>query len=255
MNGPTVCGIILAVIVAILAALPLTLPPLVELDNYVVMCPLPGPSFTPWPDPNYRLARGSYYEGASENYYLYVHSYCLQGKAQGLEHHVLASSDAWDKIDFKSDVVVRGELHDPDPWKVLGIGYTAAVGTKLVKEPWTSHSFINGVKSKRVARATPLLASMANGRFPFAQSKSLDPAAFTVNFETPTYELDELSFDLPLITENGIDRKKCKGYWVERVSFSSLRVNLLEWAWFGVQRAVGCAWASPCFRSRGETVP
>ena len=59
MNGPTVCGIILAVIVAILAALPLTLPPLVELDNYVVMCPLPGPSFTPWPDPNYRLARGS----------------------------------------------------------------------------------------------------------------------------------------------------------------------------------------------------
>lgn len=281
MNGLTVCGIILAVIVAILAALPLTLPPLVELDNYVVMCPLPGPSFTPWPDPNYRLARGSYYEGASENYYLYVHSYCLQGKAQGLEHHVLASSDAWDKIDFKSDVVVRGELHDPDPWKVLGIGYTAAVGTKLVKEPWTSHSFINGVKSKRVARATPLLASMANGRFPFAQSKSLDPAAFTVNFETPTYELDELSFgapparsrlracalppplrllatapaDLPLITENGIDRKKCKGYWVERVSFSSLRVNLLEWAWFGVQRAVGCAWASPCFRSRGETVP
>ena len=196
-NGLAIFGIVVAALVAILAAVPLTLPPLVERDNYVLMCTLSGPTFSPWPDPNYRLVRGSYFEGQEESHYLYVHSYCLEGKAPGLEHHVLATSAAWDNIGFKSDVLVRGELHDPSPWKALGIGYTAAVGTALRKEPWTSHSFINGVKSNRVARGTPLLASMANGRFPFAQSKSLDPEAFTVSFETPAYELDDLSFGAP----------------------------------------------------------
>lgn len=242
--------------------LAIPMPSLTEHGNVLIFCPLAPPpgvaapakvgvwpwnSAVAWPDAGYVPARGAYFEGQTEDYWMYIHAFDLQGGAPALEHHVLAKNL---ETGFTSDIILRGELTDGAEFGLVASltakAYSWVTGNSVESEPWYSHgAYVSYTVTSRVRTGTSLLPTMANGRFPFPHSASLDPQIFTVSFDTPIYEVEDLAFSMPLLA--AVDASRCEGVFVEQVTFGSMEIDVFEWVTFAWERMSGCWWTKPCF--------